>query len=133
MSDAGEPSGTAGRPMLQVLTGSGFGEIVVVVSRFYGGRKLGTGGLVRAYTGVTQGALAELPTTEKRDLRYVTVAGPYSLVDGVRRLLAKCEASVTSEVFAERVTWFIAVPVDRSMELQRYLTDLSRGEIEVTP
>jgi uncharacterized YigZ family protein len=65
MSDAGEPHGTAGRPMLDVLLHSGIGEIVAVVTRYYGGVKLGTGGLVKAYSGSVQHALASLPATRK--------------------------------------------------------------------
>ena len=65
MSDDGEPGGTAGRPMLSVLLGSGVGDIVAVVTRFFGGTKLGTGGLVRAYSGGVKSALAQLTLQEK--------------------------------------------------------------------
>ena len=65
MSDDGEPSGTAGRPVLAVVKGSGLGDVAVVVSRFFGGTKLGTGGLVRAYTQTAQQVLGELQTTRK--------------------------------------------------------------------
>jgi Uncharacterized protein family UPF0029 len=61
MSDDGEPHGTAGRPMLTVLLHSGVGEIAAVVTRYYGGTKLGTGGLVKAYSGAVQEALAGMP------------------------------------------------------------------------
>src|SRR6185312_17010598 len=63
MSDAGEPHGTAGRPMLTVLQHSGIGDVAAVVTRYYGGAKLGTGGLVKAYGGAVQHALATLPLT----------------------------------------------------------------------
>src|SRR5690606_7146777 len=75
MSDAGEPHGTAGRPMLDVLLHSDVGEVVAVVTRYFGGTKLGTGGLVRAYGGAVQHALAELPTTlhvERTRLAFTT-------------------------------------------------------------
>ena len=65
MSDAGEPHGTAGRPMLTVLLHSGVGDVAAVVTRYYGGTKLGTGGLVKAYSGCVQQALATLPTAER--------------------------------------------------------------------
>src|SRR5512146_1043212 len=65
MSDAGEPHGTAGRPMLNALLHGRVGDIVAVVTRYYGGTKLGTGGLVRAYAGCVQHALETLPTTER--------------------------------------------------------------------
>jgi putative IMPACT (imprinted ancient) family translation regulator len=68
MSDAGEPHGTAGRPMLDVLLYSGVGEVAAVVTRYYGGVKLGKGGLVRAYGGAVQHALASLPEAFRRQL-----------------------------------------------------------------
>jgi len=67
MSDAGEPHGTAGRPMLTVLLHSGVGEIAAVVTRYFGGTKLGTGGLVKAYGGIVQLALESLPLAERVD------------------------------------------------------------------
>ena len=72
MSDAGEPHGTAGRPMLTVLLHSGVGEIAAVVTRYYGGIKLGTGGLVKAYGGAVLAALEALPRVERID--YVDAA-----------------------------------------------------------
>ncbi len=69
MSDDGEPHGTAGRPMLTVLMHSGVGEIAAVVTRYYGGTKLGTGGLVRAYSAAVQEALARLERRERVDPR----------------------------------------------------------------
>src|SRR5512136_3037013 len=71
MSDDGEPGGTAGRPMLAVLLGSGVGDLVAVVTRFFGGTKLGTGGLVRAYSGGVKAALAQLPLQEKVSRRHL--------------------------------------------------------------
>lgn len=65
MSDAGEPSGTAGRPALAVVKGSGLGDVTVVIVRYFGGTKLGTGGLVKAYTETAQAVLAALPVTER--------------------------------------------------------------------
>ncbi|MBT7818395.1 MAG: YigZ family protein, partial [Chloroflexi bacterium] len=64
-SDDGEPSGTAGRPALSVLQGSGFGDIVVVITRYFGGTKLGTGGLVRAYSDSMRAVLEKMPKAEK--------------------------------------------------------------------
>ncbi|HXV13544.1 MAG TPA: YigZ family protein, partial [Candidatus Krumholzibacteria bacterium] len=88
-SDDGEPAGTAGRPMLSVLLNSGVGEIVVVVTRYFGGVKLGKGGLVRAYTGAVQHVLRELETMERVTLIEVRVVVSYAQADAVRRALER--------------------------------------------
>ena len=77
MSDDGEPHGTAGRPMLTVLQHCGVGDIVAVVTRYYGGTKLGTGGLVKAYGGAVQLALESLPRTPRVDYAYLEVVVGY--------------------------------------------------------
>ncbi|HEX9115489.1 MAG TPA: YigZ family protein, partial [Anaerolineae bacterium] len=94
MSDDGEPAGTAGRPMLAVLSGCGAGDIAVVVTRYFGGTKLGTGGLVRAYSGGVKAALAELPLTEKVLRVTILAVGPYSWVTPVARLLPGFEVQL---------------------------------------
>lgn len=131
MSDDGEPGGTAGRPMLAVLLGCGVGEIAAVVTRYYGGTKLGTGGLVRAYSGGVKAALAVLPVQEKIILRTLLASGPYSWVTPVTRLLPAFEARVTDQQFAADVTWQISVPEEQVEALAAALIELSHGEIEV--
>ncbi|MBK6768776.1 MAG: YigZ family protein [Ardenticatenales bacterium] len=85
-SDDGEPSGTAGRPILAVVNGSGLGDVAVVVIRHFGGTKLGTGGLVRAYTDAAQAVLAECPRTRKIDRVRLVGRTTYALFDVVRRV-----------------------------------------------
>ncbi len=131
MGDDGEPGGTAGRPMLAVLLGSGVGEIATVVTRYFGGTKLGTGGLVRAYSGGIKAVLAVLPVQEKVILRTLLASGPYSWVTPVSRLLPAFEARVADQQFAANVTWQISVPEERATSLAAALVDLSHGEIEV--
>jgi uncharacterized YigZ family protein len=131
MSDDGEPGGTAGRPMLAVLLGSGIGDIAVVVTRYYGGTKLGTGGLVRAYSGGVKAVLEALPICEKIALTTVLAAGPYRWVTPVERLLPDFEAAVTEQEFAADVTWRITLPEERAAALAAALVELSHGEIEV--
>ena len=79
--DDGEPSGTAGRPMLAVVQGSGLGDVAVVVTRYFGGTKLGTGGLVRAYGDAVKEVLAALPRAEKVATVTVMVEAPYTLLE----------------------------------------------------
>src|SRR3954462_12954912 len=94
MSDAGEPHGTAGRPMLTVLLHGGIGDVAAVVTRYYGGTKLGTGGLVKAYGGAVQHALATLPITERIDYVELAVTLGYPSIDALRQLLPAYEAEV---------------------------------------
>jgi uncharacterized YigZ family protein len=131
MSDDGEPSGTAGRPMLAVVLGSGVGDLAVVVTRYYGGTKLGTGGLVRAYSGGVKAALQVLPVQEKVSYRMLLVGGPYSYVTPLERLLPDFEATVAGRDFAADVTWQIRVPSEQAERLAAALVELSRGELEI--
>lgn len=111
MSDDGEPSGTAGRPALAVLRGSGLGDVVVVVTRYFGGTLLGTGGLVQAYGDSVKAVLAELPRTEKVDLRTVMVSVDYALYGLCKKILAQYELTVLNEEFAADVTLTLSMPV----------------------
>lgn len=131
MSDDGEPGGTAGRPMLAVVLGSGVGDLAVVVTRYYGGAKLGTGGLVRAYSGGVKAVLEMLPVREKVSYATILVSGPYSYVTPLERLLPEFEAAIISRDFAADVTWQIQAPEEQSDGLAAALVELSRGELQV--
>lgn len=131
MSDDGEPAGTAGRPMLAVLLGSGVGDIAVVVTRYFGGIKLGTGGLVRAYSGSVKAVLAVLPRREKIIYAELLATGPYHWVTPVARMIGDYEAEIISQTYAADVTWQLRVPQERATELAAALVALSHGQIEV--
>jgi uncharacterized YigZ family protein len=130
-SDAGEPAGTAGRPMLSVLLNSGVGEIVVVVTRYFGGVKLGKGGLVRAYTGSVQHALRELETTERVSMLEVRVVVSYAHADAVRRAIERARGAIVDEGFADEVSMTARVPDDRRQEVERSLLDATSGSARV--
>jgi len=130
-SDDGEPGGTAGRPMLSVLMNSGIGEIVVVVTRYFGGVKLGKGGLVRAYTGAVQHALRELVTMERVTMRAARVVVSYSHADAVRRAIARGGCEIVGDEFAAEVTFDVSVPDDRAQELERALRDETSGVVRI--
>jgi uncharacterized YigZ family protein len=132
LSDAGEPHGTAGRPMLDILLYSGVGEIAAVVTRYFGGVKLGKGGLVRAYGGAVQRALATLPTVLRIERVAVSVTVGYQDVELLRRLFAEVGAEVTAESYGETVLYEAAVPVSRVAELERSLMDRTAGRAAVT-
>ncbi len=102
-SDDGEPSGTAGKPILAQLTGSGVGEITAVVTRYSGGIKLGTGGLVKAYGGGVQQALTLLQTQEKVIMSEVEICCAYNQVTLVEALLAEHSGSTLTASYTESV------------------------------
>ena len=126
-SDDGEPSGTAGRPVLEVLKGSGITNVLLTVARWYGGIKLGTGGLVRAYTESAQLALAEAPTTELVPLTRFRLALPYLHYENVRRRLPEFAAEITSEEFAAEVTLTGVMPSANFAAFSGMIRDLTGG------
>ena len=128
MSDDGEPHGTAGRPMLTVLLHSGGGEVVTVCTRYFGGVKLGTGGLSRAYAGGVKLLLQTLPTELKIKRVHVSVRVAYPHVESLQRLLDDLEVVVEHEEYGEEVRYQIAVPVMTLETLREQLAQLTSGE-----
>ncbi len=131
MSDDGEPHGTAGRPMLTVLLHAGVGEIVAVVTRWYGGTKLGTGGLARAYGGTVELALQELPRAEKVDWAVVEVTVGYAHISAVQHLLPAHEGTILQETYAAAVHYTVQVPALGVDAMVEALADATRGEAVV--
>lgn len=134
MSDDGEPHGTAGRPMLTVLLHSGVGDIVAVVTRYFGGTLLGTGGLVKAYSGGVQTALASLPTVERIPRAEVTVVVEYSAVTPLQRLLPHYEAEILSQEFEADATFHLRLPLEQVQPFTTAVIELTNGLalVEVT-
>lgn len=130
MSDDGEPSGTAGPPTLAVLRGAELGDVALVTTRYFGGTKLGTGGLVHAYTSAAQAVLKALPVVEKVDRVAYTVEIPYPLLERVRRLLPDFECLLDDEQYTDVVTLQIRLPGERASGFEHALTDLSAGQIQ---
>lgn len=129
-SDDGEPSGTAGRPALAVLQGSGLGNVSVVVTRYFGGTKLGTGGLVRAYGDAVREVLkwvrfaALLPTTT---LMFVT---PYRLYDQTVRLMEAHHGQILDTEFLEDITLTARFKDEELESFTSKLSDLSAGQVQ---
>lgn len=98
-ADAGEPGGTAGVPILRVLQGAGLSDVLAVVVRWYGGTKLGKGGLARAYAGAAREALAALPVMERIPTVGLTVTVGYAQLGAVKRWLRPPEVELESETY----------------------------------
>lgn len=128
--DDGEPSGTAGRPVLAVLRGSGLGDIAVVVTRYFGGTKLGTGGLVRAYGDAVRAVLAELPRAEKVATHTVLIKMPYTYLERVRLAVEASQGQSLAEDFAAEVTVTARFAVEHLPAFQAALKELSSGTLE---
>jgi uncharacterized YigZ family protein len=128
-NDDGEPSDTAGRPMLAVLQGSGLGDVAVVVTRYFGGTRLGTGGLVRAYGDAVRQALAVLPRAEKAPTHTVMMALPYNMLERVRLLVEAHNGRILDEEFAADITMTAQFTVEGFPAFQDALRELSHGTL----
>ncbi|MDR3357996.1 MAG: YigZ family protein [Desulfovibrio sp.] len=126
-SDDGEPRGTAGRPMLNVLLHSGIGEICVVVSRWFGGVKLGTGGLVRAYQDAVRENLATLALAERVPSARYSVSLGYAYLDGFHRLLPRFGATVIAWEHLEEAGLLLELPEARRATFENALAELTNG------
>ena len=131
MSDDGEPHGTAGRPMLTVLLHSGLGEVVAVVTRWYGGIKLGTGGLARAYGGTLQDAMATLPRVERVTLVRLEAVVDYAAISAVQMLLPAHEGAVEHVDYDADVRYRVTLPDTRAGEFEDALREATSGRAVV--
>ncbi len=129
-TDAGEPSGTAGRPALAVLRGSGLGDVAVVVTRYFGGTKLGTGGLVRAYSDAVRSVVEAVPRAEKVPTHTIMAEYPYRLIERVRLIVAACRGKILDEEFAANVTLTARFPEEQFPLFQSALLELSNGSVQ---
>ncbi|MCL6743477.1 IMPACT family protein [Kosakonia sp. R1.Fl] len=130
-SDDGEPAGTAGKPILSQLMGSGIGEITAVVVRYYGGVLLGTGGLVKAYGGGVQQALSLLTTVRKMPLTEYTLWCDYAQLAGVETLLGQFEGKIVASEYQASVRLRVALPHSRLDAFSARLADFSRGALQL--
>lgn len=130
-SDDGEPSGCAGRPMLNVLQGSGIGEITVVVTRYFGGTKLGTGGMARAYGGAVTAVLAQAQTELKAVTEIVSFKSSYQWTNLVELLVAQYKAVIKTADYGELIDYQVEIDARRIIEFNREIFERSNGQIEV--
>ena len=131
-SDDGEPAGTAGRPVLEVLKGSGITDVLLTVTRWFGGTKLGTGGLVKAYGDAAKGVLATAVTREIVDMAQFAFTLPYPILEAGKRLLRDNAFVIQTETYtADGDAIQGELPASQGDTLMRLLADLSRGQIVV--
>jgi uncharacterized YigZ family protein len=126
-SDDGEPNGTAGKPIYDVLAGTKVTNCLVVVTRYYGGTKLGTGGLTHAYSDAAKGVLEQSGRTEHFLLVHFKLDLEFSTFDKWQRVLARLGATTLSSEFADRVGMHLAIRQSRAEELKREFIELTSG------
>ena len=132
-SDDGEPKGTAGRPMLTALLHSDVGEVAAVVTRYFGGILLGTGGLVRAYQGSVKLGLEGLPVTLREDMRRFVVSIEPHQVSDFQHFLAEARGRVQSSDFRFDATFEVLVPSDEADAFVERLSEATAGAALIDP
>ena len=129
-NDDGEPSGTAGRPALAVLQGSGLGDTVVVITRYFGGTKLGKGGLVRAYGDAVRAVLEITPLAEKIPAHTVMIALPYNYFERLRLLVTDHHGQILDETFGADITLTCRFSTAAFEPFQAALAEASHGSLQ---
>lgn len=130
-SDAGEPSGSAGRPALSVLQGSGLGDVIVVVTRFYGGTNLGIGGLVRAYGDAVRSVVNEVPRAYKVLAHTIKLIFPYPFFERIRLLVGLLNGKIIKEEFGAEVQLTAQFPVENLADFEQKVAELTNGGVQV--
>lgn len=128
-SDDGEPSGTAGKPMLNYLLGSGLGEVSAVVVRYYGGILLGTGGLVKAYGNGVQQALLQLETTRKVLRQNYRLQCDYEQFHSVQNLVEKYDIALVDQQFGEKIELVLGINPSQFDAISQELTQRFAGKL----
>ncbi len=132
-SDDGEPSSTAGRPILAAIDGQQLDHVMVVVSRYFGGTKLGVGGLIRAYGGSTARCLQQARTVEEQVLHGYQIRVPFDQVNKVHLLLTELGAKKDSQQYQhDGVSFSIRIGQDQLGRMREMLADVTRGQARVS-
>ncbi len=130
-SDDGEPSGTAGKPMLEVLQNNGLKNVVAVVTRYFGGTLLGTGGLVRAYTQATQAALEEAQVATMTLMSVLEIRTDYNAIGKIKYMFAQADTLVMGEEYGVDVAITIAIPVSEKEAVQKKIVEATNGKAQM--
>ncbi len=130
-SDDGEPSGTAGRPILEVLQGRGIHDALVIVTRYFGGTLLGTGGLVRAYSQAAQAGLQDSSIMTKQQGRKISIKTDYNGIGKLQYIVGNRQISVADTRYGEAVEMDILVPEEEVASLTKEITEATAGKAEL--
>ncbi len=131
MSDDGEPTGTAGPPTLAVLRGANIGDTLVVITRIFGGTKLGTGGLVRAYSDATRQVLEALPRRLKIPLQQIGLEFAYTYYERMKLLITEFEGKIDDETFGQDASLIVTLPQSAVEPFTLRVTDMTAGRVEI--
>ena len=129
--DDGEPSGSAGKPILQQIDGRGLDRVAIVVTRIFGGTKLGVGGLIRAYGGAARTLLDHARIVERVPLRVIRVSIPYSLTGALAGVAAAFDLEPVDSTFDEQVRQTFHVTIDRAEAFVAAVGEQTSGRAEL--
>ena len=131
-SDDGEPAQTAGRPMLDVLLKEELHNVAVVVTRYFGGTLLGTGGLVRAYQKATQEGLAASVVIDKKPGRKLTIGTDYVGLGKIQYIIGKENLTILDTVYTDRVEIFLMVPSEMQNKIEKAVIEATSGNARIS-
>ncbi len=130
--DDGEPKGSAGKPILRVIQNKGLSDVVVVVTRYFGGIKLGYGGLVKAYSDAASSAIENACIIEIFETERFLVTFPYSLFHTVNSTIKSAGGRIIGEDYSDKVTFTVEIGKEEAENLLELLKDRTRGKVKVT-
>lgn len=131
MSDDGEPAGTAGKPILEVIRGRGLTDVLVVVTRYFGGTLLGTGGLVRAYTASAAEGLKHSEIITRFHGFKLRIASDYTSLGKIQHLLAQRDICILESVYTDKVELVVLVPDEEEGALYKEIMDGTNGQADL--
>jgi len=128
-SDDGEPSGTAGKPMLEVLMNEGIKNVCVVVTRYFGGTLLGTGGLLRAYQAAVKEGIANSVLIEKHKGIKAEITADYNDVGKLQYLFASNQVEILESIYEQQVTMKVLIPEEMKKDVEEKMVDITKGKV----
>lgn len=131
-SDDGEPSGTAGKPILEVITGAGLHNVLIIVTRYFGGVLLGTGGLVRAYTKAAQAGIENSEIVVQKLGKKLQIITDYTDVGKLQYLFAKEQIDVAEIAYEAEVKVILYVPLSSREQVEKQVTEMTSGRAVIT-